>query len=468
MMARHACRCHVAVLSIHASPPSDPPRFSCAYPFLIRFSRAVLEVLWCSKWVMQHIFGKLSTSSFQRYKVCMNLSSDERVTAPGSRGAGTIFVCFSGKDSGRNGGCFRRTESSTSYLESLSFQRTRARGSNCCELERLCARRRLFGRKNAFYSQRVFPQILSQFTRVFDLAPDVGFRRSLVPSKILRCLLLQGSGFAGIRAWTCEIWSPRTEATGVFLVRWRTFFRSGFRLDPVNSWRSESSTSCMNVSSFQRAQGSRINLLRVRKTLRASVTTSAGKFRNFQHSLISSACFHARGRHSSRCRILTILVSSESLCYLFSKGTGLARSFDHNSLVSHPFSARKVLNRSSRHALQNGQGAVNPIQLSAWSKSGWKRLGQTLVNPGQTWSTLVKLGQTSGNVSRTFFLGLFDVASPCRIRPAWFGLSRFACRHPRKSRGKKWGYDKQLRVARKAMQIVEDGIWNLLWEIMYS
>jgi hypothetical protein len=43
----------------------------------------------------------------------------------------------------------------------------------------------------------------------------------------------------------------------VFLVRWRTFFRSGFRLDPVNSWRSESSTSCMDVSSFQRAQACR-------------------------------------------------------------------------------------------------------------------------------------------------------------------------------------------------------------------
>jgi hypothetical protein len=47
---------------------------------------------------------------------------------------------------------------------------------------------------------------------------------------------------------------PRTEAAGVFLVRLRTFFRSGFRLDPGKSWRSESSTSCMNVSSFQRAR----------------------------------------------------------------------------------------------------------------------------------------------------------------------------------------------------------------------
>jgi hypothetical protein len=45
----------------------------------------------------------------------------------------------------------------------------------------------------------------------------------------------------------------RTEATGVFLVHLRAVFRSGFRLDPVKSWRSESSTSCMNVSSFQRA-----------------------------------------------------------------------------------------------------------------------------------------------------------------------------------------------------------------------
>ena len=29
-----------------------------------------------------------------------------------------------------------------------------------------------------FYSQRVFSQILSQFARVFDLVPDLGFRRS--------------------------------------------------------------------------------------------------------------------------------------------------------------------------------------------------------------------------------------------------------------------------------------------------
>ena len=39
----------------------------------------------------------------------------------------------------------------------------------------------------------------------------------------------------------------------MFLVRLRTVFRSGFWPDPGKSWQSESSTSCMDVSSFQRA-----------------------------------------------------------------------------------------------------------------------------------------------------------------------------------------------------------------------
>ena len=33
----------------------------------------------------------------------MNRSSDERVMAPRSRGAGAVFVCFSGEDSGQSG-----------------------------------------------------------------------------------------------------------------------------------------------------------------------------------------------------------------------------------------------------------------------------------------------------------------------------------------------------------------------------
>uniref|UniRef100_A0A2N9GCN9 Uncharacterized protein n=1 Tax=Fagus sylvatica TaxID=28930 RepID=A0A2N9GCN9_FAGSY len=52
---------------------------------------------------MRHIVGKLSTSSFQRYKVCANRSSDEGVMAPGSRGVGAVFVHSSDADSGQTG-----------------------------------------------------------------------------------------------------------------------------------------------------------------------------------------------------------------------------------------------------------------------------------------------------------------------------------------------------------------------------
>uniref|UniRef100_A0A2N9HV43 Uncharacterized protein n=1 Tax=Fagus sylvatica TaxID=28930 RepID=A0A2N9HV43_FAGSY len=78
--------------------------------------------------------------------------------------------------------------------------------------------------------------------------------------------------------------------------------------------------------------------------------------------------------------------------------------FDHNFLVSRPFLARKVSNRSSHHVLQNGQGAVSLIQLSVWST--------IRSNLGQTWSNLVKVLQILGNVSRTTFRGFLIMVGP--------------------------------------------------------
>uniref|UniRef100_A0A2N9FY25 Uncharacterized protein n=1 Tax=Fagus sylvatica TaxID=28930 RepID=A0A2N9FY25_FAGSY len=88
-----------------------------------------------------------------------------------------------------------------------------------------------------------------------------------------------------------------------------------------------------------------------------------------------------------------------------------AKGFDHNSLVSRPFLARKVSNRSSHHVLQNGQGAISSIQLSVWSH-GPVKPWSNLVNLGQTWSNLVKALQTVGNVSRTAFRGFLGIAGP--------------------------------------------------------
>uniref|UniRef100_A0A2N9G8H5 Reverse transcriptase Ty1/copia-type domain-containing protein n=1 Tax=Fagus sylvatica TaxID=28930 RepID=A0A2N9G8H5_FAGSY len=264
---------------------------------------------------------------------------------------------------------------------------------------------------------------------------------------------------------------------------------------------------------FPMCPGSQINLLRVRKTLCASVATSVGKFRNFQQNLILSACFHARGRRSSRCRIsddlgivgklalptfLTVqalhrgefgkLLTIRKLrvvaeVNLLPKGLGSADQVAAVLATTLSFLVRfrpvkygiEALDilytlvkgwsvRSSFWSGQwSGQTLVKPwsnlVELGQSSPNSWKmypglhfkgfwarwvlvgsetarsNLGQTSVNPSQTWSTLVKLGQTSGNVSRTFFLGVFDAAKCRQIVLVRFGLSRFAHRHPRKSRG---------------------------------
>uniref|UniRef100_A0A2N9EEK8 Uncharacterized protein n=1 Tax=Fagus sylvatica TaxID=28930 RepID=A0A2N9EEK8_FAGSY len=176
---------------------------------------------------------------------------------------------------------------------------------------------------------------------------------------------------------------------------------------------------------FPMCPGSQINLLRVRKTLCASAATSAlhrGELGFARYDLANG------GRRNVP----------------YAKGGG---QFDPVfGLVNGPVKPLVKLGQpwSNLVKILRNPGKCIPehILKGFWARrtlvglgTARSNLGQTSVNPSQTWSTLVKLGQTLGNVSRTFFLGVFDAASPRRIRPAWFGLSRFARRHPRKSRG---------------------------------
>ena len=108
--------------------------------FFDQFSRTVLGVFRNSKWVMQHIFRKLSTSSFQRYKVCVNRSLDERVMAPGNRGVGAVFVHSSDEDSGQTGDALgeprvpRRSRSRyLSNAPGLEDQLVASRKDSACE-----------------------------------------------------------------------------------------------------------------------------------------------------------------------------------------------------------------------------------------------------------------------------------------------------------------------------------------------
>uniref|UniRef100_A0A2N9G8D1 Uncharacterized protein n=1 Tax=Fagus sylvatica TaxID=28930 RepID=A0A2N9G8D1_FAGSY len=123
---------------------------------------------------------------------------------------------------------------------------------------------------------------------------------------------------------------------------------------------------------FPMCPGSQINLLRVRKTLCASVATSVRQSRNFQQNLILPCTEASLG---SRDMILrTEAVGSVP----YAKGGG---QFD------------------PVFGLVNGP--VKP-----WSN---------LVNLGQTWSNLVKALQTLGDVSRTTFQGFLGTVGPSRV-----------------------------------------------------
>uniref|UniRef100_A0A2N9G5Z2 Aminotransferase-like plant mobile domain-containing protein n=1 Tax=Fagus sylvatica TaxID=28930 RepID=A0A2N9G5Z2_FAGSY len=123
---------------------------------------------------------------------------------------------------------------------------------------------------------------------------------------------------------------------------------------------------------FPMCPGSQINLLRVRKTLCASVATSVRQSRNFQQNLI--------------------LPCTEA------------------SLGSRRYDPANGGRRNVPYAKGGGQfdpvfGLVNgPVK--PWSN---------LVNLGQTWSNLVKALQTLGDVSRTTFQGFLGTVGPSRV-----------------------------------------------------
>ena len=152
-------------------------------------------------------------------------------------------------------------------------------------------------KKNASNPRPIFPCFLSVFMCVFDLAPNVGFRRSWYRRKACTAYFCKVPD-----SWESELGFARygsaNRGSRSVFGPFEDNFPIGIPARPGTILAIREFHVVHECVLFPTCPGLRVNLLRVRKTLRASAATSVGKFRNFQHSLISSACFHVRGRHS--------------------------------------------------------------------------------------------------------------------------------------------------------------------------
>ena len=272
---------------------------------------------------MQHIVGKPPMSTFQWYKFCANQSSDETVMAPGSWVIWAVFFrVFPVKISAKRG---KPPVNRELYVVAgvAIFPMHPGLRVNLQQVGKTLRAKAVVREKNAPNFRSIFPHFLSVFAQVFDLAPDVGFWHSWYRRKAcatLFCKVLDsrktevGTERYGPANRDCRsVFGP---SEGIFPVKIPT--RPG-KVLVIREFHT-----MHECVLFSTCSGLQINLLWVRKTLRASVVTSGEKLWNFQHNLISSTCFRARGRCSSRCLILVILTSPESLCYLLFKVIGLA------------------------------------------------------------------------------------------------------------------------------------------------
>uniref|UniRef100_A0A2N9GGW1 Uncharacterized protein n=1 Tax=Fagus sylvatica TaxID=28930 RepID=A0A2N9GGW1_FAGSY len=330
---------------------------------------------------MRHIVGKLSTSSFQRYKVCANRSSDEGVMAPGSRGVGAVFVHFSDVDSGQTGNAIgeprvpRRSRSHyLSNAPGLADQLVASRkdsareGGSCaayfCKVPDL--RKSELGLVRYGPANRGHRGVFGPFEGSFPIGIPAGPDKFLAIREFLvvhgMCLLSNVPGLA-----------DQLVASQEDSVRKR---------GNVGGKIPELSAKPYFVGLFSRAWpcteaslGSQDMILR---------TEAVGMF------------LMPRGVVSSIQFLVWSMVRS-NLGQTWSTLVKLGRTWSKLSKLLEMYPGLHFKGFWARWVLVGLETARS-------------NLGQTSVNPSQTWSTLVKLGQTLGNVSRTFFLGVFDAA----------------------------------------------------------
>uniref|UniRef100_A0A2N9G9I0 Integrase catalytic domain-containing protein n=1 Tax=Fagus sylvatica TaxID=28930 RepID=A0A2N9G9I0_FAGSY len=412
--------CHVAVLSFHASSPSNPPRFPCAYPFLSDFRGQ----FWRSSGTQNGSCGISSESSRRP------LSNDIKFARIGVR-TRELWLPEVGV-------------SELFFVHSSDAKIPVKRGM-------LSANREFHDVAGVI----IFPTHPGSRINLLRAGKTLRAKAAVREKK---CVLLPARFFSNL------VPVPDSRESELGLVRYGPAsrvhrgvfgpFEGSFPIripaDPDKFLAIREFHVVHGCVLFPMCPGSQINLLRVRKTLCASVATSVGKF----PELSAKPYFALHRGELGFARYDPANGGRRNVPY--AKGGG---QFDPvfglvNGPVK-PWSNLVNLGQTWSNLVKALQtlGNVSRTYISRVSGHGGtlvgletarSNLGQTSVNPSQTWSTLVKLGQTLGNVSRTFFLGVFRGDEPSSEQTDLVRAASFCVPTPEKIPG--LGYDFHLSL----------------------
>uniref|UniRef100_A0A2N9FLC3 Aminotransferase-like plant mobile domain-containing protein n=1 Tax=Fagus sylvatica TaxID=28930 RepID=A0A2N9FLC3_FAGSY len=393
--------CHVAVLSFHASSPSNPPRFPCAYPFLSDFRGQ----FWRSSGTQTGSCGISSESSRRP------LSNDIKFARIGVR-TRELWL----------------PEVGVSELFS------------CTLPAKIPIKRGMLSANREFHDVAgviIFPTHPGSRINLLRAGKTLRAKAAVREKK---CVLLPARFFSNL------VPVPDSRESELGLVRYGPAsrvhrgvfgpFEGSFPIripaDPDKFLAIREFHVVHGCVLFPMCPGSQINLLRVRKTLCASAATSVGKFRKFQHSLISPCTEASLGSRDM------ILANGGRRNVPYAKGGG---QFDP---VFGLVKVRSNLGQTWSTLVKLGRiwsklSKLLEMYPGLHFKGFWARrtlvgletarsnLGQTSVNPSQTWSNLGKcvsdllLGRLRSTISFRLYVPQFGLDDHPSLKP---GMNR--------------------------------------------